>query len=161
MSPRIISRGAGRRSHAAGSSGLRQASRSFISSSSFRSHLTAASTRSRSVGAAGQIKEFDSRTSLATSLRLIIGLPLFQVERRAMCQNLLNRSFFSDRLLAPTCTHFAHKQGAVRCPSGRHTGPNQPAGPNGIGRLKVRRPSWRNRIGNAPTVRVYKGANGN
>jgi hypothetical protein len=46
-------RRAGRRSHPAGSGGLCQASRFFISSSSSLSHLRTASIRSMSVGAAG------------------------------------------------------------------------------------------------------------
>ena len=66
-------RRAGRRSHPAGSGGLRQASRSFISSSSSRSHLRTASIRSTSVGAAGRL--FDCHAISATSLRLSTGSP--------------------------------------------------------------------------------------
>ena len=83
-------RRAGRRSHTAGSGGLRQASRSFISSSSSRSHLRTASIRSTSIGAAG--RPFDCHASSATSLRLSIGSPLLQLDCCATCQNQLNRS---------------------------------------------------------------------
>lgn len=61
-------RRAGRRSHTAGSGGLRQAFRFFISSNSFRSHLRTASIRSTSVGAAGRL--FACHAISATTLRL-------------------------------------------------------------------------------------------
>jgi hypothetical protein len=70
-------RRAGRRSHTAGSGGLRQASRSFISCSSSRSHLRTASIRSTSVGAAGRL--FDCHAISATSLRLSTGSPCFKL----------------------------------------------------------------------------------
>jgi hypothetical protein len=96
-SPRTVAhqaRRAGRRSHTAGSGGLRQASRSFISSSSSRSHLRTASIRSTSVGAAGRL--FDCHAISATSLRLSTGSPLFQDGDRATWQNRLNRSLLSQ-----------------------------------------------------------------
>jgi len=70
-------RRAGRRSHTAGSGGLRQASRSFISSNSSRSHPRTASMRSTSVGAA--VRLFDCHAISATSLRLSIGSPCFKL----------------------------------------------------------------------------------
>jgi hypothetical protein len=77
---------AGRRSHTAGSGGLRQASRSFISCSSSRSHLRTASIRSTSVGTAGRL--FDCHAISATSLRLSTGSPCFKltaVQRARIC----------------------------------------------------------------------------
>ena len=116
------------------SSGLRQASRSFISSSSSRSHLTAVSTRSRSVGAAGQIKEFDSPTSCSKGPQADHReFPNFNSNAAQRARNLLNRSFLLRSPSCPTCTPFAHKQGAAQRAtlSGcTHVGPNQTVCPN-------------------------------
>ena len=112
--PRTVAhqaRRAGRRSHTAGSGGLRQASRSFISSSSSRSHLRTASIRSTSVGAAGRL--FDCHAISATSLRLSTGSPLFQVGGRATWQNRLKRSLLSQ--IAPLLRRAA-KRGHIKNP---------------------------------------------
>jgi hypothetical protein len=124
--PRTVAhqaRRAGRRSHTAGSGGLRQASRSFISSSSSRSHLRTASIRSTSVGAAGRL--FDCHAISATSLRLSTGSPLFQVGGRATWQNRLNRSLLSQ--IAPLVRRAAkrgHKK--PRPERGQRTGGEVP-----------------------------------